>query len=128
MKTLLTIFTLLFTVMIPSTSFAGWTKVAESTGGSTYYVDFERIRNHDGSVYFWILKDYLKPDKYGDFSVKVYQQGDCNLFRKKILNYVFYKLQMGEGSGESSNESNPEWIYPTPNTVGEDYLKEVCNQ
>ena len=63
MKTVLTIFTLLFTVMIPSTSFAGWTKVDESVSGDTFYVDFERIKKHGGFVYYWNLTDYLEPDK-----------------------------------------------------------------
>ena len=44
MKRTLTIFTLVFTVMFSSASFAGWTKVAESVKGNTFYVDFERIR------------------------------------------------------------------------------------
>ena len=50
MKTLLTIFTLVFTVMFSSTSFAGWTKVGENVNGHTYYVDFETAPfDHSGT-------------------------------------------------------------------------------
>jgi hypothetical protein len=71
MKTLLLIFTLLFsTVMFSSTSFAGWTKVSQNVRGDTFYVDFERIRKHDGFVYFWSLNDYLKPNKFENLSEK----------------------------------------------------------
>ena len=51
MKNLLTIFTLVFTVMLSSTSFAGWTKVTEDAH-ATYYVDFEGIRNR-GQIIYW---------------------------------------------------------------------------
>jgi len=52
MKTLLTIFTLIFTLMFSSSSFAGWTAIDKDAVG-TDYVDFERIRKHDGFVYYW---------------------------------------------------------------------------
>ena len=51
MKTLSLIHTLTFTVMFPSPSFAEWKKVEENMGGDTFYVDFDRIRKHDGYVY-----------------------------------------------------------------------------
>ena len=63
MKTLLTIFTLAFTLMFSSTSFAEWTKVNKSVIGNTYYVDFERIKKHDGYIYYWEVIDFLKPFK-----------------------------------------------------------------
>jgi len=100
MKTLLTIFTLLVsTVFFSSPSYAKWTKVAEGTKGNTYYVDFERIRKHDGFFYYWVLTDYLKPDKDGDLSAKMYKQGDCKLFRFKVLSISTHKEPMGGGTG-----------------------------
>ena len=50
MKTVLTIFTLLFTVMFSSASFAEWTKVGENDLGDQFYFDLERIRKHDEYV------------------------------------------------------------------------------
>ena len=38
---------------------------------TTFYVDFERIRKHDGYVYFWRIRDDLKPDKWGDLSARL---------------------------------------------------------
>lgn len=69
--------------------------MSKNVDGNTFYVDFERIKKHGGYVYFWILSDYLKPDKYGDLSFKRYNQGDCKLFRVKPLSYVFHKQPMG---------------------------------
>ena len=66
MTKLIAIATLLFTLLLSAPSYAKWTKVGESVTGSTFYVDFERIRKHDGYVYFWRLHGRLKPTKYGD--------------------------------------------------------------
>jgi hypothetical protein len=128
MKTLLTIFTVIFTVMFSSTSFAGWTKVGKTLQGDTFYVDFERIRKHDGYVYSWYLTDYLKPTPYGDFSSKVYIQCDCRVFRSRGLSMSFHKEPMGGGTGQVKEPKGEQknWIYPTPNSMNELILKTVC--
>jgi len=128
MKKLLLIFTLLFTTLVfSSPSYAGWTEV-DKGNVMTYYVDFDRIRKHDGYVYYWELGDYFKPDQYGDLSGKRYMQVDCKLFRYKSLNYSFYTAPMGDGkSSSSSNTPNKEWTYPSPNSSIEIILKKVCN-
>ena len=131
MKKLALLATLIFSVMFPSASYAEWTKVVEGiesgNRGINYYVDFERIRKVDGYVYFWTLSDYLKPTEFGNLSAKVYKQGDCKIFRFKNLSFSFHKEPMGRGTGEISNPKNPEWIYPSPNSVGGLRLKIVCS-
>jgi hypothetical protein len=132
MKKLLTpiMLALSFTVMFSSTSFAEWTKVGTTAGGAhTFYVDFERIRKHGGYVYFWTLSDYLKPTKTGRLSGKVYRQGDCKLFRVKILSDTYYNTPMGRGEVASgSNKPEKDWSYPPPNSSGEIILKLVCSR
>jgi len=85
MKTLLTIFTLVFNVMFSTTSFGGWTKVTENSMG-TYHVDFKRIRKHNWFVYYWELVNLLKPFNRV-LSYKIFHQGDCKLLRHKILSF-----------------------------------------
>ena len=114
--------------MFSTPSYGEWTKVSKNMKGNTFYVDFERIRKHGGYVYYWELGDYLKRDKYGDLSAKVYTQGDCKLFRFKRLSYSFYKEPMGEGTGEIVNKPDKEWSYPSPDSVGETILKLVCSR
>ena len=87
MRTLLTALVFSLTMMFASPSYAEWTEVGPSVEGDTFYVDYERIRKHDGYVYYWELVDYLKPNKYGTWSAKVYNQGDCKLFRFKSLSW-----------------------------------------
>ena len=127
MKSLSTIFTLTFTVMFSSTSFGEWTAVGENVDGTIFYVDFERIRKHDGYVYWWRLLDYLKPED-GDLSYKIYQQGDCKLFLIKSLSGVAHKEPMGGGTGyDHYSPENPKWHYPPPNSVDESILQSVCS-
>ena len=129
MKSLLTILTLVFTVMFSSTSYAEWTKVSEGVEGDVFYVDFERIRKHDGYVYFWALNDYLKPNERGDLSYKTYIQGDCKLFRFKFLVRSLHVQPMGRGTpSASSNKPQKDWTYPSPNTSVETILKKVCSR
>ena len=129
MKKLTLIFTLLFsTVMFSSPSYSEWTKVNKNVNGDTFYVDFERIRKHDGYVFFWSLTDYLKPTPQGHLSFKSYKQGDCRLFRKKDLSFSFHKEPMGGGTGEVDNNSDKDWSYPPPDTMDETLLKSVCSR
>ena len=115
--------------MFSSTSFAEWKKVVESVNGDTFYVDFERIRKHGGYVYFWDLMDLLKPmHESGMLSLKNYHQGDCKLFRYKLLSSIQYRQPMGGGTGHSISFKNPEWKYPHPNSVDEHVLKKVCSR
>ena len=124
---LLTALVFSLTMMFSSPCFAEWTKVSENVDGTTSYVDFDGIRKVGGYVYFWVLTDYLKP-KLGDLSVKVYNQGDCKLFRGKPLSFYSYKEPMGGGTGDVSEpvKEVQGWMYPLPNSVDEIMLKSVC--
>jgi hypothetical protein len=122
------IFTLLFsTLVFSSPSYAGWTEVDKNVSGDTYYVDFDRIRKHDGYVYYWRLDDLLKPIFKKYFSSKIYVQGDCKLFRYKNLSMSFYTEPMGNGTHSTTIEPTEKWHYPPPSSVSETVLKSVCN-
>ena len=126
MKTLLTTFTLVFTLMFSPTSFAEWTKVVVNVKGNTSYVDFEGIRKVDEYVYFWYVVDFFEPNN-GYLSINHYVQGDCEIFRFKYLSLVFHRQPMGRDIGRTVNPENPGWDYPPPDTSGESILKSVCN-
>ena len=128
MKKLTLFTTLVFSLTIfSSTCYAEWTKVDEDWLG-TFYVDFASIRKVYGYVYFWRLSDFLKPDTDGELSYKIYTQGDCKLFRYKVLNVSAHKQAMGEGTGEVAEpiKELEGWIYPPPNSAIEHTLKKVC--
>ena len=115
--------------MFSSPSYAEWTKMGKNIIGDNVYVDFDRIRKVDGYVYYWQLGDLLKPNSGGEYSGKVYIQGDCKLFRLKVLSVNFYTQQMGKGKpSETPNTPDKEWRYPVPETVMETVLNKVCNR
>ena len=127
MKKLILILSLIFTVMLSSPSYAKWEKVTQNSVFTTY-VDFERIRKVDGYVYYWQMFDFPIINGLGNHSVQRYDQGDCKLFRHKILSISRHKEPMGGGAGVITNPKNPEWYYPTPNSGGETVLNKVCAQ
>lgn len=133
MKSLLTIFTLVFTMIFSVTSFGEWTKVLEDADGVIHYVDFERIRKIEGYVYFWALQDLPKPDQDGDLSYVTYYQSDCKLLRARVLTEHYFLEQMGDGSlhstfTESDTESDKEWMYAPPDSAGDIILDKVCSR
>ena len=56
------------------------------------------------------MTDLLNPTEYGYLSVKVYDRGDCKLFRYERLSYSFHKEPMGGGTTTIENPKNPEFI------------------
>ena len=128
MKQLLIITIFLSSMMMSSVAYSKWTEVAKNVDGDTYYVDFERIKKHDGKVYYWILNDYLKPTKYGAISSKIYTEAECGRFRVRLLNVTFYKGPLASGTINSSdNTPAKDWGYPKHDSSSEDILKAVCN-
>jgi len=114
-------------MFLSSPSYAEWTKVIESSTGYVHYVDFGRIREHDGYVYYWRLIDFIEP-QHASLSAKIYEQVDCSLLGHKFLSFHSYKLPMGEGSGkEESLNGTEDWDYPHPNSTSEVILTTVCD-
>jgi hypothetical protein len=96
--------------------------------GATFYIDFERIREHGGHAYYWRLDNFVEPQEYGAMSVRTYYQADCEQFRYKWLNFSAYPKPMGEGiSVETVNEPAKNWRYPPPDSIAEVLLKNICD-
>ncbi len=53
MNNIILFFSLIFiSFSLPSLSKAEWRKVGETVSGNVIYVDFTKIKNHGGHVYF----------------------------------------------------------------------------
>ena len=118
---------LLFSILISFNSFGEWTKINDDSQGNGYFIDLDAVIKHDGYVYFWRLKNYLKPTEWGDLSTKVYREVDCSLMRFKTLSYIWYKQPMGEGRSGETYTPPDKWIYPSPDTTSEYILNYVCD-
>ncbi len=117
---------LLFSILISLNSYGEWIKFYEDDSGNTFYMDKDTIKEHNGYVYWWRMNDRLKPDKYGDMSVKSYVQGDCGVNRLKVISIIYYKQPIGRGSGETDNTPG-EWMYPSPDSISGGMFKYVCD-
>lgn len=128
MKTLPTMLTLLFNILIPSPSFAEWTRVAENDFNTFFYVDFTRIRKNNGYTYVWVLYDYSEPTIANSLSHLFYYEVDCSVFRYKRLAGHSYKKQMGLGDpSEIKLRPHTDWQYPPPTSAIEIVLNEACS-
>jgi hypothetical protein len=126
MKKFIVVFTLLFSLMFSTTSFARWTNIIRDHGGTTFYIDVLRIAKNDRYVYFWELIDYLKPTENGVFSHKVFAQADCKIIKKRIVSFSSYKKPMGAGNGLPYEAKNPKWMQPSPGSAMETMVKSAC--
>ena len=92
-------------------SFGEWVKVDKNIRGDVFYVNFNNIKKHNGFIYYWELIDLLNPSPSGKFSYKSYYQLDCNIFRRKTLNFSIYEEPMGKGKNFTFNPEKG-WEYP----------------
>tara|TARA_B110000261_G_C13003517_1_gene325213 strand:+ start:241 stop:615 length:375 start_codon:yes stop_codon:yes gene_type:complete len=120
------LFVFLVSLLISFNSYGEWRFHSSSLQGDSFHIHIDTIIKDERYVYFWYLKSYLMPNKFGDFSSKVNVQGDCSNNRLKYLSYVWYKEPMGKGPGQRSEEES-EWEYPTSESVGIDLLHYACN-
>tara|TARA_A100001037_G_C15134849_1_gene630565 strand:+ start:2386 stop:2778 length:393 start_codon:yes stop_codon:yes gene_type:complete len=117
---------LLVSTTISSSCFADWARIAENIAGNTFYVDFQKIHQADGYVYFWLLNDYASKSAWGYLSSTAYVQGDCNLFRYKNLTWTIYKQPMAAGDNHVSIKPPDEWLHPSSNQSDEIILEIIC--
>jgi len=123
-KQKLTFAFLLSTLMLSNPSYAEWEEMG-TVEGETYYIDTDRIRSDDDLVYYWKLGVYDNPQNKWK-SALYYNEGDCKIFRVKILSYKTSEEQMGKSSGSITGKN---WgtYYPVPNSLDERILKRVCD-
>ena len=112
-----------------------WKKLSENKSGSSFYVDVENIKKHNGFVYYWILIDYLKSTKIGTSSDISEYKVNCVDERQTWLSNTFYSQPMAKG--KIITEKIPVWNYYgstlneirnlTPGSLEHNILKEVCH-
>ena len=96
---------------------------------ATTYIDFDRIRKHEGKIYYWRLENPWEfAWKYNPYSQTYYFEAECGPFRERILSISRYKSFMAKGTPEIiDNKPDTDWYYPTPGSVDDGLLNTVCN-
>ena len=129
---------LLFSLMLSFNSYGEWTKTSEDDDGDAYYIDFQTVKKLDnGNVVFWVMVDSAKGvegvlDNELYMSSKMFWQGDCDLFRFKVLSITQYEKPMGRGDSESYDGylelmGMDAWNYLPPDSIGYMNLNEICS-
>ena len=101
-------------------------KITYGNNGDDFYLDLDRIKVNNGYVYYWYMQDFLLPLEMGIMSMKMYNQGDCEVGRYKDLTAKFFTESMGIGAGISHIPID-DWHYPGPNTVLKKVFDYVCD-
>ena len=103
-----------------------WKKVGVDGDGSSFYVDVDSIKKHNGLVYYWRLIDHIEPTEFGDYSIITKYKVDCVEEKQTWLNITFYSQSMGRG--KIITETTPNDVrYPKPKVVGYIVMKFACN-
>ena len=120
----------LFLLIISFNAYGEWkdvTQVQANDNVYTFYVDFDSIKTN-GNVYYWGLRDALKPDQFGDLSLKFLKEVHCNTpLKSRFLSRLYYTQPMGKGSTSTENNKPSEWIFLPPESGGEEQANIVCN-
>ena len=119
----------LFILTFSSFTYGGWIEITKSSSsGNTIYIDLDRVEKINDYIYYYSLTDYREP-VFGDLSVIVYHEADCELSRERGLNWVFFRGQMAQGKSITENNSDKEWAYPLSFSSSSSRgiaLKKVC--
>jgi len=127
MKKLIPILTVFLSFFLfPSTSLGEWKYFLSTSDDNKFYVDYDRIREKNGYVYFWSKTEFKNKfmDKY--LSSLEYKMGDCELFRVKFLDITLYTGNMLVGDSKIITPKD-KWTYVNPNSYLEKILKSVCD-
>tara|TARA_B100001123_G_C15158375_1_gene966434 strand:- start:420 stop:803 length:384 start_codon:yes stop_codon:yes gene_type:complete len=103
-----------------------WKKISTSPKGDNVYVDLNSIKKSGNNVYFLKLRDYLKPDKFGDLSNIIYHEVNCSNLEFKFLRDFYYKLPMGNGEPSTINSEASDWNKTLKGSEAEHTFKLVC--
>ena len=122
-KILITLF-----ILYPFNCFAdyNWKKITKTPSGDVYYVDLISIKRSGNNVYFLKLRDYLKPDQFGDLSNIIYHEVNCSNMEYKFLKDFYYQQPMGNGEPSTINNKISDWRKTPKGSIGETIFKFVC--
>ena len=90
---------LLFSIFISLNSYGYWSYVSFGSSGNNYYIDRSSVKAPTpNTIYFYMVMDYIEPNKYGDMSLKKYKKGDCFGNKLKTLKGTYYSEHKAKGA------------------------------
>ena len=104
-----------------------WKKIGSSTRGDVFYLDLSTVKKVGNNVFYFTLKDYVKPTEYGDLSSKIYMEVNCLNLSSRYLKDLYYIEPMGNGEPSTVYDEVGEWKNNTEGSMGEKVAKFACN-
>ena len=112
--------------------FAKWKKIIE-TKTFTDFIETGSVKKKNGIIYLWTLRNFIKKQKNGEKSLKLYSRYDCNTIKYEVLSIISYKTQMGKGrkffykKNVMDYSDNSNWIYPNVDDEVYRLMKVICS-
>ena len=111
---------------------ANWSLVDESDDGSVIiYSDFTTIQITGDKIKMWSLGDFkaVKETNGVKFLSSKYQKEyDCKLGQVRMLAFILFSSNMGEGRIVYSDNEPDKWAPVTAGTVGETLWRLACEK
>ena len=123
----------LLLLMVSTSVFAEWTRVAESADGDmTAYIDFGTIKRKGDKVKMWSMNDYKTVhslDNGGYLSGASYDEYDCEGGTRRMLDLYLYSGNMRSGDIVYSHKNIKEEAESIiPQSILESLFKIACSK
>jgi len=115
-------------LLVTSSAWAEWVKVASDTDGYTVYIDPAIIRKDGNLRKVWEIHDREQPKQNGEMSRLVKFEYDCKTERRNLLSASTHSEPMGKGKTiwNPSSAIATDWREIPPGTVAWPVLNIVC--
>lgn len=117
-----------FVMTIASPAWSGWTFVAKSVEGDSFFIDFENLRKEGNIRKVWQKVELNKENKFKWLSLRYRNEYDCKNETISILSLTAFseKNLDGEKLWNGNKISEKEDI--APDSVDWSILKKVCSK
>ncbi len=93
------------------------------------YIDYSTVRKYSNKAKHWIMVDYAAPQRLVNdsyLSVKYQYEYDCKNESIRVLSFVFYSDNMGQGQVVVTDSTPSSWTPVIPGSGGEARWKMLC--
>jgi hypothetical protein len=95
-------------------------------GDVVFSIDHETIRRDGSMRKVWQIHDYKQLGKYGEMSVRMRTEYDCQAERHRVLSISLHSENMASGETLKSTSHVGLWLDIPPGSAAEVALKIVC--
>ena len=102
-----------------------WINFSQNTV-ATFFYDPGSLKESKKYKTVWILANYIKPTRSGEYSVLVKQKFDCRRARYKIMRLKSHALRNGRGPVITNYPKQTDWKMIVASTPDSDLMKIIC--